>query len=161
MATEDLPLSLKAGMGIYRSNRMCQSKRPQNARECSPLPSGLDRIRHVDEAMLDTEALGQQLAEPAHPGSLRRVVAGGDEVDAQLARVPHRVLGRLAGYEGVEPGPGRLGEKARAGAGDDPDPAHGLRAGVEMEGVAAVEGGAPPHQLGRRQPALRDPDDAD
>ena len=46
----------------------------------------LDRVWHLDEAVLDAEPLGDQLAEPADPEGLGGVVAGGDEVDAVLAR---------------------------------------------------------------------------
>ena len=45
-----------------------------------------DRIGHVDEDVADPEALGQALAERPHSERLGRVVAGGEEVDALLAR---------------------------------------------------------------------------
>src|SRR5215217_6837588 len=60
-----------------------------------------DRVRDVDPEVLDTEALGEPVAQAVDPERLGRVVAGGDEVDARLARVRHDVLLRLAGDEGV------------------------------------------------------------
>ena len=55
------------------------------------------------ERVLDPEAVGQQIAQRADAEGLRRVVAGGDEVDPSLARLGHDVLARLAGQERVEP----------------------------------------------------------
>ena len=47
----------------------------------------LDRIRDIDEFVLDPVVLGKSLAEPPDAECLGRVVARGDEVDAGLARV--------------------------------------------------------------------------
>src|SRR3954454_5721710 len=68
----------------------------------------LDGVRDVDPDVLDPEPLGQPVAQRADAERLRRVVAGGDEVDARLARVGHRVLARLAGQQRVEPERDRL-----------------------------------------------------
>src|SRR4029077_14057794 len=77
----------------------------------------LDRVRHVDELVLDGEPLRDQLPEPADAGRLGRVVTSGEEVDAVLARFAPQGLAGLAGDHGVESQRPRLvkGESARAG----------------------------------------------
>ena len=71
------------------------------------------------KACCDAEALGEQLAEPLHAERLRRVVAGGEEVDPRLARLEHHALRGLTGQEGVQ----ALGDRGRevggGAAGDD------------------------------------------
>lgn len=64
---------------VYRLSPTCQ---PFSA-EIAGL---LDRIRDVDEAMLDPETLRDELAEPPDAEGLGRMVARGDEVDPGLAR---------------------------------------------------------------------------
>jgi hypothetical protein len=81
-----------------------------------------NRVRDVDEAVIDPEALGDELAEPANAESLGRVVPAGDEVNAVLARVRHHVLGRLAREERIVPGGDRLSEVASRRAGVDDGP---------------------------------------
>ena len=53
------------------------------------------------------------------PKRLGGVVAGGDQVHAELAGERHRALGRLAGEERVRARGGRLGQVVGARAGDD------------------------------------------
>ena len=65
------------------------------------------------------EALGEVLAEALDAEGLGGVVAGGDEVQARLARLRHHALGGLAGEERVRAGGGGLGEVVGAGARDD------------------------------------------
>ena len=62
--------------------------------------------------MPDAESLGEELAETADAEGLRRVVAGGEEVDAVLVRAQHHPLGRLAGHEGVEARADRVAQVA-------------------------------------------------
>src|SRR6476661_1634205 len=61
----------------------------------------LDRVRKVDELPLEGELIGQACRERLDPDSLRRVVAGCDEVDTQFARRVEAGLCRLAGQEQV------------------------------------------------------------
>src|ERR1044072_2646149 len=77
-----------------------------------------DRIRDVGEHVADAEALRDEVAEASDAESLGRIVAGGDEVDAVLARLRHHVLLRLAGEEGVELEVGCPGERGGGGGGD-------------------------------------------
>src|ERR1700761_6626535 len=58
-----------------------------------------DGIGHVDENVVETEALGEMLAEPSDAESLRGVVAGGDHMHAQLGRGRGDALGGLAGEQ--------------------------------------------------------------
>src|ERR1044072_2138427 len=58
-----------------------------------------DRIRDVGEHVAAAEALRDEVAEASDAESLGRIVAGGDEVDAVLARLRHHVLPPLAGRE--------------------------------------------------------------
>src|SRR3954453_20788156 len=78
--------------------------------QCQPaqcrLNIRLDRIRQIDMDVVDPEALREQVAERLDAGRLGGVVAGGDEVDAQLAGLGGDVLARLAGEERGEGGAG-------------------------------------------------------
>ena len=58
--------------------------------------SRLDRIRHVDEAMLEAELAREMHAECLHAIALGRVMACGDEGDPRLPRNVHRLFGGLA-----------------------------------------------------------------
>ena len=65
-------------------------------------PTASDRVRHLDVAPLEVEALGEMRGERLDAEALGRVVAGCDQVDAELARRrPARLL-RLAGQQRVE-----------------------------------------------------------
>src|SRR5919204_5815412 len=108
---------------------------------CGDLGRRLDGVRHLDELMLEPESIGDDLAEPAYSERLGRVVAGGDEVDPSLAGIAHRLLGRLTGYQRVQPERRRLLERARPGAADDPDAADRVRPGVEDERLAPDQRG--------------------
>ena len=91
------------------------------------------------------------------------VVAAGDEVHAGLAGVGHRVLGGLAGQEGVEPQRDRLGEERGRRARDHADAVHDLGPGVPDERLlpegrarsarAARRTGRPPLSARRSRPA--------
>src|SRR5262245_33583685 len=83
--------------------------------------SSLDRVRDVDELVLDLEALGHPLAEPPDAGGLGEVVPSGEEMDAVLARLAHHRLRRLARDKGVETERPRLVDCEGAAAGEDPD----------------------------------------
>ena len=80
------------------------------------------------------------LAEPANAESLGRVVAGSDEMEPAFASVGHRVLGRLAREERVEP------EPTASAIDDEPAPERipsvwtTAWAGVEDERLAARPG---------------------
>src|SRR4051812_3399567 len=63
----------------------CALQEADFGRKTAPLRRS-DRVRDLDEAMLDAEALLQKLAEPAHAERLGGVVAGRHEGDAGLAR---------------------------------------------------------------------------
>src|SRR5215207_10492059 len=78
-----------------------QRLRSSSVEGCGALGAS-DGVRDVSEHVAHAEALGDELAEAPDPERLRGVVAGGDEVDAALARLRHHVLLRLAGEEGVE-----------------------------------------------------------
>src|SRR5215218_2249911 len=66
-------------------------------KSCGVPRRSLNGVRHLDEAALDAKALCDELADAADAERLAGVVAGGDEVEAGLAGVRHRVLGGLAG----------------------------------------------------------------
>jgi hypothetical protein len=65
----------------------------------------LDRIWDVEEYVAQVEALGKVLTETLDAERLGRVVAGRDEVQAELASLGHAPLSRLARDKG--PGTGR------------------------------------------------------
>src|SRR5262245_47477524 len=70
----------------------------------------LDRVREVDELPLEVELLREPLRERLDADTLRRVVAGRDEVDAELARGVEARLRRLAGEEEVVAVASRFGQ---------------------------------------------------
>ena len=85
-------------------------------------------------------------AKRLHPERLGRVVAGGDEVDAGLARGHHRRLGRLTRDVAVVSLGGRLREEAGGAAGADGDAAdrrRGRRRERAAYGPAAARCGTP------------------
>ena len=82
------------------------------------------------------EPLGHQLAQAPDAERLGRVVAGRDEVDAALAGIGHRVLGRLSGQERVEAQLDRPRGSRGAPARYDRRSTDPLRAGVEDERLA-------------------------
>ena len=94
----------------------------------------LDRIWHVDELVLDREALGDELPEPADAERLGRVVAAGQEVDPVLARFAHHRFAGLAGDQGVQPERARLMQGEAARARDDPDGGDPIGAGSKTSG---------------------------
>src|SRR5688500_16053008 len=94
---------------------------------------GLDRVGHLDEAVLHAELVRQELAEAADAEALRGVMAGRDEVSAALARVSHYVLSRLAGEERVEAPRDRLVEHGVGRSGHDADALDELRPRVPRE----------------------------
>src|SRR5436305_1951885 len=75
-------------------------------RMASSFPS--DRIRYVDELVLDPESFGHELAQSSDSQRFRRIVAGGEEMDPGLAGVGHHVVPRLARAERIEPPGDRL-----------------------------------------------------
>src|SRR6185312_517320 len=123
--TLHVPLIAPPGDGVQRKRYVRRRFREENSRS--------DRVRDVDEHVAHAEARFEQLAEAADPERLGRVVAGGDEVDAGLARLRQHVLLRLAGEERVEPEVDRLAKAVGGGAADDAERSDRGRAGVERE----------------------------
>ena len=66
-----------------------------------------------------SNSLGEPARERLDAEPLRRVVAAGDEVDAELSCRHHRRLGRLAGEEGVVAGRRGGGEQPGGATGHD------------------------------------------
>src|SRR3954469_23738958 len=97
--------------------------------------------------MPDREALGDELAEPADPEPLGRVVAAGEEVDAILARLAHHGFTGLAGDQSVQPERARLVQGEAARPGDDPDGGDPIGARVEDQWILAYRVGEPAPQL--------------
>src|SRR5262245_28176532 len=126
-----------------------------------PQTAKLDRVRCVDEALLDAESLGEELPEAAHAERLGRVVPGRDEVRSALASVGHHMLRRLAGEEGIEAERDCLAEARGGPAGHDADAVDELRAGRPGEGLLAEDRGAAVAQLVERHALRRAPDEAD
>ena len=120
-----------------------------------------DRVRDVDELVLDLEPLRDQRSQALDAEGLGRVVPGGDEVDPRLAGVAHHVLGGLAGDERVESQGGGLGERPRPPAGDDADRTDLRRPGVEGERLAADGRGDPRNQVSGGDRLGAAPDEAD
>ena len=101
------------------------------------LAGGLDRVRDLQELPLELEALREVARERLHAEPLGRVVAGRDEVDAELARgLEARLLG-LAGEEEVVALVRRLDQVAAAAAARDRDALDLLGAGGEDDRLAA------------------------
>src|SRR4051794_12509062 len=94
-----------------------------------------NRVRDVDELVLDREALGDQLAQSPDPERLGRVVAARQEMDAVLPRFAHDRLARLAGDEGVQSHRARLVKSEPTGPRDDPDARDPLRPAFEDQGL--------------------------
>ena len=91
-----------------------------------------DRIRDVDEDVLDAEALGEPVAQRAHAERLRRVVAGGDEVDARArARRPSRA--RAARRSGTRRGRARPPRASASAAEPETMPIRRTRSGPAPE----------------------------
>src|SRR5918999_1937995 len=120
---------------------------PPDASARSRVRGRLDRVRHVDELVLDAEPLGDRLPEPADAERLGRIVACSEEVEPGLAGVAEDVLGRLPRQEGVEAEARGLVEDARPGAGDDADPLDPLGPAVEDQRLAAEPRGDPCAEL--------------
>ena len=132
---------------------MDRSAQPQSARERGSFGQSSDGVRQVDEAVLDSEALGHELAQPAHAERLGGVVASSDEVHVILARVGHHVLGRFAGEKAVQTERDRVGEARRRGPGQDAQAVYDLGAGVPDERRAAEGVLAAVAQLGEGIPS--------
>src|SRR5882757_2227595 len=111
------------GDDVYRFRATCQSfsRSLRGDRPDSTDVRALDRIGDIDEFVLDGEPLGEQLAEPADPKRLRRIVAACEEVDAVLPRLAHHGLRRFAGDQGIQAQWPGLVDRERAAAGHDPD----------------------------------------
>src|SRR6266508_4128201 len=162
MATQCLLPSV--ALAIFNGCHGCVNsggrKMRKNSSATSPAPAS-DRVGNVDEFMLRPESLGHQLSKPPDSKGLGCVMPRADEVEPSLARVGHRMLGRLAREECVEPELGGALNLRGTGSGDDANRAHDLGPGVENEWLAveelgdAAKQGRGPHAFGAP------PDDAD
>src|SRR6476659_1312928 len=81
-----------------------------------------DRVWRVEEDVPEAKALREMVSQRPDAKGLGGVVAGGDEVDRELARLRHHALGGLARDERLCACGGRLLDVVGARAGDD---AHG------------------------------------
>src|SRR5262249_24006034 len=113
----------------------------------------LHRIRDVDELGFQSEPGGEVLAQSADADALRRVVAGGDEVEAGLLGLVHDELARLAGDIHIEALVDRLLHLPLRAAADDADAAHGRWSVKEAQAARAVELLDAPDQLLGGHPA--------
>ena len=107
------PAAVLDALRYLRSDRKSGSARQTLKGRFGPTSPLSDRVVDLDELPLEPEALGEVARERLHAEPLGRVVAGGDEVDPELAGgLQARLLG-LAGEEQVVALVRRLDQRAR------------------------------------------------
>src|SRR5688572_31618738 len=96
----------------------------------------LHGIINVDEAVLDPESRSKVRPERLHAITLGRMVSGGDESNAALAREMDGLLGDFAGQVNVDAEAHRVFKKALRRAGAPCDAANAARELADDEGLA-------------------------
>jgi hypothetical protein len=139
----------RAGHGDLARGRLCARSREQ-----ARIGRLSDGIGHVEEGVLEAEALGQMLSQGLDAKRLGGVVAGGDDVQGELAGDGHDALGGFAGEERLGAGIGGLGHVVGAAAADDPEAGDGVGAGALDERGLAGDRGDLLGELRKRQPPV-------